>query len=141
MTGVQTCALPICAAARRRAGRLGDGWYPTVRNPREPLDRPELFTAALAEVHAHARAAGRDPAAIDVAVYANGLGFKAPRKDAAGRRVAFTGSSEEIADDARAYARAGARHLLVGFESTDLSQSLDQVEQFAAEVIPLVRQA
>ena len=55
-------------AARRRAGRLGDGWYPTVRNPRERLDRPEMFAAALAEVHAHARDAGRDPAAIDVAI-------------------------------------------------------------------------
>ena len=127
------------AAARRRAGRLGDGWYPTVRNPREPLDRPELFVAALAEVHAHARAAGRDPASIDVAVYANGLGFNAPRQDKDGRRVAFTGSAEEIAGDARAFAKAGARHLLVGFESTDLAQSLDQVEQFARDVVPLAR--
>ena len=129
------------AAARRRAGRLGDGWYPTIRNPREPLDRPELFAAALAEVHAHARAAGRDPSGIDVAVYANSLGFKAERTDKDGRRVAFTGSAEAIADDARAFAKVGARHILVGFESTDLAQSLDQVEQFARDVMPLARQA
>lgn len=128
-------------AARRRAGRLGDGWYPTIRNPREPLDRPELFAAALAEVHAHARAAGRDPATIDVAVYANSLGFNAPRQDAKGHRVAFTGTAAEIAEDARAFAKIGARHIVVGFESTDLNQSLDQVEAFARDVMPLARSA
>ena len=122
-------------AARRRAGRLGDGWYPTVRNPREPLDRPEAFAAALADVHRAAEAAGRDPQTIDVAVYANSLGFNAARKDADGRRVAFTGSAMEIADDAHAFGRIGARHILVGFESADLNQSLDQVEAFAAGVM------
>ena len=124
-------------AARRRAGRIGDGWYPTIRNPKEPLDRPAAFAAALADVHQEATAAGRDPAAIDVAVYANSLGLGAARKDALGRRVAFTGSAPEIADDARAFAKAGARHIIVGFESTDLNQSLDLVEAFAKEVMPM----
>ena len=30
-------------AARKRAAELGDGWYPTIRNPNEPLDDPARF--------------------------------------------------------------------------------------------------
>jgi alkanesulfonate monooxygenase SsuD/methylene tetrahydromethanopterin reductase-like flavin-dependent oxidoreductase (luciferase family) len=68
------------AAARRRAGRLGDGWYPTIRNPREPLDTPAAFSTALADVRRHAQAAGRDPLALDVAIFAPGYGLGAPQK-------------------------------------------------------------
>ena len=45
------------APAYRRAGRLGDGWLPLVQ-PGPKLD------AALAEVRAGAREAGRDPGSI-----------------------------------------------------------------------------
>ena len=68
------------AAARRRAGRLGDGWYPTIRNPREPLDTPAAFAAALTDVRQHAQAAGRDPASLDVAMFAPGYSLGAPQK-------------------------------------------------------------
>ncbi len=127
--------------ARRRAGRIGDGWYPTVRNPRERIDRPDVFATALAEVHAHARAAGRDPTKIDVAIYANSLGFNAPRQDPEGRRLCFTGSADDIIEDVHTFARLGVRHILVGFESTDLQQSLDQVEQFTEAVMQPVLKA
>lgn len=123
-------------AARRRAGRLGDGWYPLIRNPAEPLDKPQMFAAALADVRREAESAGRDPGKIDVAIYANSLSFGAARKDTEGNRISFTGSAAEIAEDARAFAAAGARHIIVGFESTDLNQSLDIVEAFAKDVIP-----
>ncbi|NQV60499.1 MAG: TIGR03619 family F420-dependent LLM class oxidoreductase, partial [Alphaproteobacteria bacterium] len=33
--------------ARRRAGQLGDGWYPVAANPRQPLDTPDLYGQAL----------------------------------------------------------------------------------------------
>ncbi len=123
-------------AARRRAGRLGDGWYPLIRNPNEPLDRPQLFAAALADVRREAEAAGRDPTKIDVAVYANSMSLGTAQKDKDGRRVSFTGSASEIAEDARSFAAVGARHIVVGFESNDLNRSLDTMEAFAKEVIP-----
>lgn len=125
-------------AARRRVARLGDGWYPSIRNPKEQLDQPEVFAAALADVHREAEKHGRDPAAIDVAVHVNSMSIGAGRKDADGRRVAFTGSAAEIADDARAFAKAGVRHILVGFESNDLQQALDHTEAFARDVIAKV---
>ena len=127
------------ALARRRAARLGDGWYPAIRNPSEPLDRPELFAAALADVRRQAEKAGRDPAAIDVALYANGLSLGTVRRDGDGRRVAFTGSAAELAEDVRAYAAVGVQRLVISFESNDLSHSLERIEEFAREVIPKAR--
>jgi probable F420-dependent oxidoreductase len=124
-------------AARRRAGRIGDGWYPSIRNPKDRLDRPELFAAALADVHREATAAGRDPTTIDVTAYANGLSLGAARTDANGQRVVFTGTAREIADDVHAYRAAGARHIIISFESNDLARSLDNVEAFARDVMPL----
>ena len=56
-------------AARRRAGRIGDGWYPTIRNPREPLDTAEAVAAGIADVRKHAEAAGRDSSSISIAVH------------------------------------------------------------------------
>ena len=126
------------AAARRRAGRLGDGWYPTIRNPREPLDTPAAFAAALADVRQHAQAAGRDPASLDVAMFAPGYSLGAPQKARSGGRVAFTGSAGEIAEDIRAFEAVGVRHIVIGLESNNLQDHLDRVEGFAKEVVPLV---
>jgi alkanesulfonate monooxygenase SsuD/methylene tetrahydromethanopterin reductase-like flavin-dependent oxidoreductase (luciferase family) len=50
--------------ARRRAGRLGNGWYAVAANPRIPLDTPQLYGDAPAEVRAEAERAGRDPGQI-----------------------------------------------------------------------------
>ncbi len=127
------------AAARRRTGRLGDGWYPSIRNPAAQLDRPEKFATALADVRREALAAGRDPASIDVAVYANGLSLGTARTDADGSRTTFTGSPEAIAGDVRDFVAAGVRHVIIGFESGDLNHSLDRIEAFAKDVMPLTQ--
>jgi probable F420-dependent oxidoreductase len=126
------------AAARRRAGRLGDGWYPTIRNPRFPLDSPEAFASALGDVHRHAEAAGRDPSALDVALFAPGcrLGTRQLGRD--GKRASFTGSAQEIAGDARAYKAKGVKHLVIGIEANALQEYLDRIEGFVCEVVPLV---
>jgi probable F420-dependent oxidoreductase len=140
---VQRPHLPIWVggegtAARRRAGRLGDGWYPTIRNPKEPLDTPAAFAAALADVHRHAQAAGRDPMALDIALFAPGYSLGAPQKGSGGQRIAFTGSAQQIAQDIRAYEAVGVRHIVIGLESSNLQDHLDRVEGYAKEVVPLV---
>jgi probable F420-dependent oxidoreductase len=126
------------AAARRRAGRLGDGWYPTIRNPQEPLDTPLAFADALADVRRNAEAAGRDPMALDIALFAPGYSLGAPQKGRDGLRMAFTGSAQAIAEDARAYGTAGVNHIVIGLESNNLQDYLDRVEGFAKDVVPLV---
>ncbi len=126
-------------AARRRAGCLGDGWYPTIRNPREPLDQPSLLATSLADVRRHAEAAGRDPAALDVAIFAPGYALGAAQQGRDGKRSVFTGPAADIAEDIDAYGRAGVRHIMIGFEGNDLAQSLDRIEAFARDVVPLVK--
>ena len=122
------------SAARRRAGRLGDGWYPVGRNPRSMLDTPALFAEALADVHRHAESAGRNPEEIDAAMFVPWyrLGTELPRPE--GGRLPFTGSRARIAEDVAAFAEQGLNHLIVGFESSDLNETLDLVEAFAREI-------
>ena len=126
-------------AARERAARLGDGWYPLIRNPAVPLDRPELFKTAIIEVHRLAELAGRDPSTIEIAAYANALSMGAERKDGDGCRITFTGSADDIAADCESFAAAGAHQLMVGFESNDLARSLDWIEAFGRDVMTKVR--
>ena len=126
------------AAARRRAGRLGDGWYPTIRNPKERLDTPAAFATALADVRRHAEAAGRDPATVDVAMFAPNYALGEPVKGSDGKRMTFTGSAQAIAEDARAFRDAGVRHIVIGLESNSLQDHRDRVEGFARDVVPLV---
>ncbi len=124
-------------AARRRAARLGDGWYPTIRNPNVPLGTPEAFSAAVADVRKLAQEAGRSADALDIGMFAPGLDLKRAQSGSDGRRISFTGSREAVAEDARAFFAAGARHIVVSFESADLQDSLDRIQAFAEDVMPL----
>ncbi|MDX2158498.1 MAG: TIGR03619 family F420-dependent LLM class oxidoreductase [Hyphomicrobiaceae bacterium] len=126
-------------AAQKRAVALGDGWYPTIRNPKEPLDDPARFAAALADVHKHCAATGRDTATLDVAIFAPGYALGKAQTGRDGRRVTFTGSADEIAADASAFRAAGVRHINIGFESNDLAEAMDKIEGLAREVMPRVR--
>jgi probable F420-dependent oxidoreductase len=89
------------APAYRRAGRLGDGWFPMV------VPGPEL-DEARAIVEQAAVEAGRDPAA---------LGMEG--------RISFNGSPERLAEHADRWRKAGASHLSVNTMSTGLT-TVDQ---------------
>ena len=88
-------------AAYRRAGRLGDGWFPQVR-PGPDLD------AARAIVEQAAAEAGRDPAAIGME-----------------GRISWTGDAAQLADHAGRWGKAGATHLSVNTMGAGLG-SVDQ---------------
>ena len=125
-------------AARRRAGRLGDGWYPVAGHPGTPFDTPALYAAALAEVRAEAERAGRKPGAVAAALLALHcrIGPEAPGRD--GGRLPLTGSAQAIVDDIAAYAARGLEHLVIGGDGLDLPGTLDRLERFAAEVMAKV---
>jgi probable F420-dependent oxidoreductase len=126
------------SAARRRAGTIGDGWYPTIRNPSEPLDTPAAFAVALADMRAQAEKIGRDPAKVDVAIFAPGSSLGKELKNKDGRRAAFTGTAEQIVEDARAYEAAGAKTVVVNFEGNDLNEAIERVQSFAEAVMPSI---
>ena len=122
--------------ARSRAGRLGDGWYPVGNNPAAPYDRAALYGAGLADVRAQAEQAGRDPAALDAALYAIWYSLGEPVAGRDGGRMPFTGEAAAIVDDIAAYAEQGLRHLVIGFESRDEQDCIERIEAFAERVMP-----
>jgi probable F420-dependent oxidoreductase len=104
--------------ARRRAGRLGDGWFPMV-GPGPKLDQ------ALQEVAQAATEAGRDPAQI-----------------AMEGRVSWNDNADDLAGGLRAWADAGASHVSIntmgaGLASVDdhlraLTGAAETAREFAA---------
>jgi probable F420-dependent oxidoreductase len=121
--------------ARRRAGRLGDAWYPVAANPGEPLDTPALYAKALAEVRRSAQAAGRDPTSVSAALLAIYCKVGAPLEGRDGKRLAFTGPAEAIADDIAAYREAGLEHFLIGGDGMGLATTIEHLERFAGDVM------
>jgi probable F420-dependent oxidoreductase len=123
VTGAGLAPLPIqrpipvwfgAASARacRRAGRLGDGWFPMV-GPGPKLER------AKQEVEQAATEAGRDPAQIGM-----------------GGQVSWNGNADDLADGLRAWAEAGASHMSINTMDAGLASVDDHLAALttAAEI-------
>jgi probable F420-dependent oxidoreductase len=89
--------------ACRRAGRLGDGWFPMV-GPGPKLDQ------ALQEVAQAATEAGRDPAQI-----------------AMEGRVSWNGNADDLAEGLRLWADAGASHVAINTMDAGLASVDDHL--------------
>ena len=119
--------------ALRRAARLGQAWHPVGAIPAASLE-PEELAGNLRRLQGYAEQAGRDPAAIEVAM-------KAPMYDAAaasegGPRRRFSGPNEAVLSDIADYAQAGATHLIFDFRSPHLNETLERMARFAEEIMP-----
>ncbi len=125
--------------ALKRAVRVGDGWYPASNNPQVRLDTPERLAAAIAELHTLARAAGRDPASIDIGYLVLWPADWTPQRSPEGARRLFTGSSADMAADAAALAKVGVRHVALTFQAATIAETLARMHKFASEVMVLVR--
>lgn len=124
--------------ARRRAGRLGDGWYPVGNNPTSPFDTAARFERGVLDVRQIAEQAGRDPGLIDLGLYVIWYRLGDPEITESGQRRPFTGDAADIIDDIGAYAAAGLQHLVIGFETNELSVALDHIERFSSEIMSKV---
>lgn len=127
------------APALRRTARFGDAWYPVSNNQQIPLDTPARLAKGIERLHRTAAANQRDPASIDVAY----LWFKpvtwSEQPTPEGGRQLFAGSSTQMAEDARALARMGVRHLLLLLSAPTLGETLERLQRFAEDVIPAVQ--
>lgn len=122
-------------AARRRAGRVGDGWYPVGNNPSAVFDTPARYAAGSADVTAAAEAAGRDPSDVARGLFAIWYKLGEPEAAVEGGRRSLTGSRDDILGDIDAFRDAGLQHLVIGGESSDLQQCLDRMRGFESEVM------
>ena len=125
--------------ALKRVVRAGDGWYPASNNPQHRLDTPARLAAGIAELHRIAAGAKRDPAGIDIAFLAISPVDWTAKTTPDGERRLFTGPSETMAEDAEALRRAGVRHVCLTFQTSTLAETLERMQRFAEEVMPLVR--
>jgi probable F420-dependent oxidoreductase len=137
---VQQPSIPIWIGghskqAIRRAARLGDGWHPIGGVPTIPLE-PEDMKRDLATLTDFARAAGRDPKKIHVAL--KGSLFDKEKK-IEGRRRHFMGTAAEIASDIRAYRDAGVDTLIFDVRRPSFTETVERMDWLAKDVIALAR--
>ncbi|MFB3091907.1 MAG: LLM class F420-dependent oxidoreductase [Dehalococcoidia bacterium] len=119
--------------ALRRAAALGDAWHPIGSNPRYPLVTADQLKESVGRLAQYAERAGRNPSEIEVA-------YRVPqyRLTDEGHTQPFVGSADQIADDIRAFAAVGAKHLVFDFRSDDVKKSVELIEQFASQIMPKV---
>ena len=122
-------------AALRRTARHGDGWHPVGAIAASPLPPAEM-RAHLETLRGMTAAEGRDFSALAIS-------YKAPLYDAAvpdrdGSRRSFSGGAADIAGDIHAFAAAGVHELIFDFRGESIADSIERLQRFAAEVMPLV---
>jgi probable F420-dependent oxidoreductase len=136
------------AAARRRAGRLGDGWMPIWVSA-------ERFAEGLADVRRHARDAGRDPATIAAAVVCPALAGDDARARLAAHlelrygmtvgphlvdRYCVAGTADECAERVHEYTEAGAEHVILNLGCAAGDEFLDQAARLHAAASDALQQ-
>ncbi|MFO1026547.1 MAG: LLM class F420-dependent oxidoreductase [Acetobacteraceae bacterium] len=122
-------------AALRRTAKHGDGWHPVGAIAASPLP-PQEMVAHLATLKRLTEAEGRDFSAIQVS-------YKAPLYDTGvsdrdGTRRSFSGAPDEIAGDVRSFAAIGVHELIFDFRGSSIAETVERMQRFAAEVMPLV---
>jgi alkanesulfonate monooxygenase SsuD/methylene tetrahydromethanopterin reductase-like flavin-dependent oxidoreductase (luciferase family) len=141
---VQKGGIPIWVGgeskpAMRRAGRLGDAWYPIGCNPRYPLDTLDRYKAGIAAVRGFAEEAGRNPTEVGLTYWAVWQGGGKRTKLDGGAEMLFTGSAENIAADIADFRALGVSTLMFNFYNEDLQRTLDNMAWFADEVLTKVK--
>ena len=121
-------------AALRRTARHGDGWHPVGAVAASPLPPQEMRTH-LDMLRRLTEAEGRDFSALTIS-------YKAPLYDTGiaapdGSRRPFSGGPEAIAEDIRTFAAIGVHELIFDFRGQSITASIERLQHFAAEIMPL----
>ena len=122
--------------ALRRAGQLGDAWYPICSNPQFPVGTLEQFADYQARVRRHAERAGRDTDELDFAYSVNWFDDTQEQVVEGERRI-LTGSPTQVAADIDALEDLGVNHLMLNFQGSDLEETFDLLARFTEGVRPL----
>ena len=123
-------------AALRRTARHGDGWHPVGAIAASPLP-PQEMRAHLQTLKRMTEAEGRDFGALTISYKAPLYDTGIPDRD--GARRSFSGHADEIAGDIRSFAAIGVHELIFDFRGESIAGSIERLQRFAAEVMPLVK--
>ena len=123
------------APALRRTVQYGDAWYPVSNNAQILLNTPQRLKAGIDRLHKAAEKAGRDPGSIDISY----VWFMPPswtaRPCVDGGRQMFTGSADDMLEDAAALKAIGVKHTLVYLQRPTIEQTMDLTQRFAEDVV------
>jgi probable F420-dependent oxidoreductase len=123
--------------ALRRTATLGDAWHPIgLRGPAGLA--PDELAEKLDRIRTLARAAGRDPATIQVALRAPIDLWPTHGKASASAERLLTGPPAKVAADIRAYGAAGVDTLVFDFTRPDAAAMIAVMRRVAREVRPLL---
>jgi len=117
------------ARALRRAAELGDAWHPLALKQPGQMEF-EMVPEKRRQLDALARAAGRDPGAI-------GLALRCRVRISNRERAPMVGKPEQITEDARRYARAGVDSLTFDLPGGTWQEAMDNLEAIGEHVVPL----
>ena len=122
--------------ALRRAGQLGDAWYPICSNPSFPVGSLEQFADYQVRVLRHAERAGRNASELDFAYSINWYD-DTQEQIVDGERRILTGSATQIAADIDALEDLGVNHLMLNFQGSNLEETFDLLANFTENIRPL----
>lgn len=118
--------------ALRRTARYADGWHPLGTVDTAEL-RPPEFAAMLDDLRRMTDGFGRDFNDITLAFVARLRESKEPAAE--NNRMPFTGSAAQLIDDVATYRALGVTHLSFDFRRPTLTETLERMDWFAAEVM------
>ena len=119
------------AGALKRAATLGDGWHPNAVSPEE-------YAAGREQVRGLAAAAGRDPDAVTMSVRV-AVEVSPPRGSYGAGSYRLPREAKHILAGLQAFARAGAEHVVLALDSSDVDAIADTMRLVAKEVAPALR--
>lgn len=119
----------------RRAGRLGDAWYPIGSNNKHPLDSLPRYRAGIDRLRRLTAEAGRAPTSVALAYRVKRYGEAVPDRASDGERRLFSGSTGDIVDDFKALRELGVSAVDIDVERPDAEASLEEMCRFQELVI------
>ena len=126
-------------AAMRRVIAVGDGWYPFGSNPKFRMDTPEKYTSRRDMLFTLADEAERATDSITLSYNAAFHHHTEQLAPDGGGRLSFTGTPEQRAGDIQSFNNCGIQNFMVNVVSFDRNEMLERMEEFAINVMPLLR--
>lgn len=126
-------------AAIRRTIAFADVWYPGNNSQTQLLDTPQRLGTGIAHVKQACQAAGRNSASLGVGLLVQNFFEWGDYKinDGSARRM-FTGTSAQMAEDARALEKIGVGHVTLRLGGNSAAEAVERIERFAREVIAVM---
>ena len=123
-------------AAKRRAVRLGDGWFPIGANPNFPLNTAAKYLEGLLSLKQLSAEYNRNPEDLDLGFWSNwDHEVKDRRTLQDGKRHIMTGGTQAITDDIGELSEAGVEIFMFQLAKPhSVAETLESIERFAQDI-------